>query len=67
MAAWGAARPVTGADAERLDAALAPFKSDSARRWSRVDPGLEDVFIHLMNNGEPPVPDGDPATGAVRR
>ena len=70
VAAFGAALHVTGADAARLDAALAPFKGDPARRWTRVDPGLEDVFIHLMHNGEPPVPDGDPATpttGAVQR
>jgi hypothetical protein len=28
-----------------------------------VEPGLEDVFIHLMKNGESAVPDGD-ASGA---
>ena len=65
VAAFGAALHVTGADAGRLDAALAPFKSDPVRRWTRVDPGLEDVFIHLMHNGEPPVPNGDPASPAA--
>jgi ABC-2 type transport system ATP-binding protein len=64
VAAFGAALHVTGPDADRLDAALAPFKAAPGRRWVRVDPGLEDVFIHLMKNGEPPVPDGD-AQGAA--
>ena len=59
VAAFGAALHVTGADAVRLDAALAPFKEAAGRQWERVEPGLEDVFIHLMKNGEPPVPDGD--------
>ena len=58
VAAFGAALHVTGADAVRLDAALAPFKEAAGRQWERVEPGLEDVFIHLMKNGEPPVPDG---------
>jgi ABC-2 type transport system ATP-binding protein len=59
VAAFGAALHVTGADADRLDTALAPFKAAAGRHWARVEPGLEDVFIHLMKNGEPPVPDGD--------
>jgi ABC-2 type transport system ATP-binding protein len=58
VAAFGAALHVTGADADHLDAALAPSKEAASRRWKRVEPGLEDVFIHLMQNGEPPVPDG---------
>ena len=67
VAAFGAALHVTGADAARLDTALAPFRGDPGRRWTRVDPGLEDVFIHLMNNGESPVPDGEPPGPAVAR
>ena len=30
-----------------------PFKASRGRQWERVEPGLEDVFIHLMKNGEP--------------
>ena len=42
---------VTGSDAAKLDAALLPFKDDAGRTWRRTEPGLEDVFIHLMKNG----------------
>ena len=50
VAAFGTALHVTGADAARLDAALAPIKAEPGRQWQRIEPGLEDVFIHLMNN-----------------
>jgi ABC-2 type transport system ATP-binding protein len=50
VAAFGAALHVTGSDAGALDAALAPFKAEPGRAWRRVEPGLEDVFIHLMRN-----------------
>jgi len=48
VAAFGAALHVTGSDRARLDAALAPFKSEPDRKWLEVPSGLEDVFIHLM-------------------
>ena len=48
VAAFGDALHVVGRDAARLDAALAPFRTDPRHRWQRVEPGLEDVFIHLM-------------------
>jgi ABC-2 type transport system ATP-binding protein len=51
VAAFGGALHVVGADALRLDAALAGVKREPGRRWRRIAPGLEDVFIHLMNNG----------------
>jgi ABC-2 type transport system ATP-binding protein len=50
VAAFGETLHVIGRDAARLDAALAPFIADPDLRWQRVDPGLEDVFIHLMRN-----------------
>jgi ABC-2 type transport system ATP-binding protein len=58
VAAFGAALHVTGSDAASLDAALAPVKTEPGRTWRRVEPGLEDVFIHLMKNGngDPPAP-----------
>ncbi len=49
VAAFGDLLHVVGRDAARLDAALAPFIADSAFRWGRIEPGLEDVFIHLMS------------------
>jgi ABC-2 type transport system ATP-binding protein len=51
VAAFGSRLHVTGADAQRLDAALAPAKAEPGRHWQRIEPGLEDVFIHLMTNG----------------
>ncbi len=51
VAAFGAALHITGNDAAALDAALAPFRADSGWTWCRIEPGLEDVFIHLMQDG----------------
>ena len=50
VAAFGSELHVTGTDAATLDAALAPFKSEPGRTWQRIEPGLEDVFIHLMQS-----------------
>ncbi len=50
VAAFGAALHVTGSDAARLDAAIAPLKSEPGRNWRRIEPSLEDVFIHLMQD-----------------
>jgi ABC-2 type transport system ATP-binding protein len=62
VAAFGAALHVTGSDAAALDAALAPFKAEPGRAWRQIEPGLEDVFIHLMQNGgvAPPPDAGTP-------
>ncbi len=51
VAAFGAALHITGSDAAALDAALSSFMAEPGRRWQRIEPGLEDVFIHLMRNG----------------
>jgi len=51
VAAFGAALHVTGSDPARLEAALAAAKAEPGRVWRRAQPGLEDVFIHLMRNG----------------
>jgi ABC-2 type transport system ATP-binding protein len=40
---------VTGHDAALLEEAMRACDADPARRWERVEPGLEDVFISLMN------------------
>ena len=50
VAAFGENLHVVGRDATRLDAALAQFVADARYRWTRVEPGLEDVFIHLMRH-----------------
>ena len=54
VAAFGSTLHVTGADRARLDAALAPLKADAAHTWREIQPGLEDVFIHLMRDREAP-------------
>ncbi|MEP6942854.1 MAG: ABC transporter ATP-binding protein [Betaproteobacteria bacterium] len=48
VAAFGAALHVTGLDRARLDASLTPLKAEGGRHWREIQPGLEDVFIHLM-------------------
>ena len=48
VAAFGSTVHVTGTDRERLRAALAPIMAEPGREWHEVEPGLEDVFIHLM-------------------
>ena len=45
--AFGDRLHVSGADPVALEAALAAFRT-SPYVWHRVDTGLEDVFIHLM-------------------
>jgi ABC-2 type transport system ATP-binding protein len=50
VAAFGETLHVIGRDATQLDAALAPYLAEPNYRWQRVEPGLEDVFIHLMRN-----------------
>ena len=56
VAAFGTALHVTGSDRERMRADLAPLMAEPGRTWAEVEPGLEDVFIHLMGDGgEKPV------------
>jgi ABC-2 type transport system ATP-binding protein len=60
VTAFGAVLHVTGSDEGQLDTALAPIMSEPAA-VARIAPGLEDVFIHLMRDGERPLRDDDPA------
>ena len=48
VAAFGTALHVTGTDREALKRALEPFMKEPGREWNEAEPGLEDVFIHLM-------------------
>jgi ABC-2 type transport system ATP-binding protein len=50
VASFGAVLHVTGSNRERLKAALGPSMADPGLRWHEVEPGLEDVFIHLMRD-----------------
>jgi len=46
--AVGAVLHVSGGDGAALEKAVAPFRAPP-HQWSQVEPGLEDVFIHLMD------------------
>ena len=48
VTAFGNALHVTGEDATELESALAEFRGSESLTWTRAQPGLEDVFIHLM-------------------
>jgi ABC-2 type transport system ATP-binding protein len=50
VAAFGTTLHVTGSDRERLRAELAPLMAQPGWTWQEVEPGLEDVFIHLMRD-----------------
>jgi ABC-2 type transport system ATP-binding protein len=47
--AFGTMLHVSGDDALALERAIAPFRTDPYE-WRRIETGLEDVFIHLMDN-----------------
>ena len=48
VVAFGNTLHVSGRDAQKLDAAIAAVR-DPAHTWTRTAPGLEDVFISLMD------------------
>jgi ABC-2 type transport system ATP-binding protein len=52
VTAFGNTLHVTGESEARLDGAIAPFRSDHRLAWTKTQPGLEDVFIHLMKGQE---------------
>jgi ABC-2 type transport system ATP-binding protein len=48
VVAFGNTLHVSGDDAAALERAIAAFRT-GPYEWRRIDSGLEDVFIHLMN------------------
>jgi ABC-2 type transport system ATP-binding protein len=48
MAPFGTALHVSGTDPNALEAAIAPWRERGGLVWRRIEPTLEDVFIHLM-------------------
>jgi ABC-2 type transport system ATP-binding protein len=53
---FGNSLHLSGTDRTALDAAVAPWRNDPELQWERVPPGLEDVFILLMNSPEARAP-----------
>ena len=49
---FGTTMHVSGADAVMLSRALAPFQARPGLKWTEIAPGLEDVFIGLMNSAK---------------
>jgi ABC-2 type transport system ATP-binding protein len=52
VAAFGNALHATGSNRDALKTALAPLMNEAGREWREVEPGLEDVFIHLMREAD---------------
>jgi ABC-2 type transport system ATP-binding protein len=48
VAPFGTSLHVSGRDADRLDAAIAPYRKRKDFEWRRSEASLEDVFIDLM-------------------
>lgn len=48
VAPFGATLHVSGANDNALDAAVAPWRGEAGLDWQKVEPTLEDVFIHMM-------------------
>jgi ABC-2 type transport system ATP-binding protein len=51
VVAFGTALHVSGRDAAKLQASIAPFMANG-HRWTKIDSGLEDVFISLMETAK---------------
>jgi ABC-2 type transport system ATP-binding protein len=49
VVSFGAALHVSGTDAVRLEQSLEPYFARSDLAWEHTEPGLEDVFIKLMD------------------
>ena len=51
VVAFGTTLHVSGRDAEKFNASLAPFMANG-QRWTKIESGLEDVFISLMETAK---------------
>ena len=49
VAPFGTSLHVSGRDAGKLEAAIAPYRKRKDFEWQRAEPSLEDVFIDLMS------------------
>ena len=51
VVAFGSTLHVSGRDAEKLRASVSPWMT-GAFRWEKIESGLEDVFISLMETAK---------------
>ena len=49
---FGSTLHVSGTDESQLEAALAPYRGRADLVWTRSEPGLEDVFIRMMDSAQ---------------
>ena len=49
---FGITLHVSGGNAQALQQAIAPYRDDARWRWSPTEPGLEDVFIKMMDRAK---------------
>jgi len=47
---FGSTLHVSGTDERALQQTLAPYQARGELEWRRIEPGLEDVFIRMMDN-----------------
>ncbi|MEP7031631.1 MAG: ABC transporter ATP-binding protein [Pseudolabrys sp.] len=52
VAPFGTSLHVSGRDAAKLEAAIAPYRKRKGLAWERSEPSLEDVFIDLMSKAK---------------
>lgn len=51
VAPFGDSLHVSGTDEGALEHAIAPYRADTAYRWTKAEPSFEDVFIRYMSGG----------------
>jgi ABC-2 type transport system ATP-binding protein len=49
---FGSTLHVSGTDERALQQALAPYQARAGLEWRRIEPGLEDVFIRMMDGAQ---------------
>ena len=52
VVSFGITLHVSGGNAQALQQAIAPYRDDARWRWSPTEPGLEDVFIKMMDRAK---------------